>query len=567
MDLVSFPFSRYGASVAVCQRTNAEPIHIHHSYHRSGEDQMFRLDFTCAGESIEVSTDVTPEALLVNSQKGKARIVVSNDNTLIIESDSLGCELTFCPEYAYGTGEGDRRHKIVNYLQNLYIAADALRGTLIAEGPMEERPGDILRDRCCNLSFTPVADGMQVRIEINRKEPHPDREVAPLDTDNIVAEARSEWEAFLATMPETPQAYSHTGRGSWYNLWSCFVRAQGNYKYDGIIMSRRFMTALWSWDHCFNAMAMALGNQGQQALEQWLIPFEIISPTGMLPDTILAYGDPHYAVTKPPVHGWALNFILDRHDVDQDMLEHIYGKLTLWTDWWMTYRDADHDGLPEYPLSLDSGWDNTTLLDHGFFLAAPDLAAYLVLQMGTLARLAGMLNLPDDARSWEQRSQKLLQSMLDKLWTGNTFTACHPHTGEQVPTLSSLMTVMPLVLGNNLPADKHEALVRHLRNDFLTENGLATESPDSEFYQADGYWLGPIWAPTTLLLVDGLRRGGEKELSREIAARFCNMVENKARGLFENFDAQTGKGLRAPGYSWTSAVHLVLMHCYLAEDN
>ena len=87
------------------------------------------------------------------------------------------------------------------------------------------------------------------------------------------------------------------------------------------------------------------------------------------------------------------------------------------------------------------------------------------------------------------------------------------HEYEANPT--GLLSLMPLVLGDLLPAHIREKPVEVLKRDFLTDNGLATEMPASPKYEPDGYWRGPIWAPTTYLLVDGLRRGGYAELAGE----------------------------------------------------
>jgi hypothetical protein len=54
-------------------------------------------------------------------------------------------------------------------------------------------------------------------------------------------------------------------------------------------------------------------------------------------------------------------------------------------------------------------------------------------------------------------------------------------------------------------------------------------------------------------------RAGEKELALTIARRFCDMIAFVANGDFENFDALTGKGLRASGYTWTSSVNILLL--------
>jgi glycogen debranching enzyme len=96
---------------------------------------------------------------------------------------------------------------------------------------------------------------------------------------------------------------------------------------------------------------------------------------------------------------------------------------------------------------------------------------------------------------------------------------------------------------------------------FLTRHGLATESPKSRYYQPDGYWRGPIWAPATLLIADGLAACGEKALARTIARRFCDLCA--AGGMAENFDALSGAGLRDRAYTWTASVFLILGHDYL----
>ena len=118
------------------------------------------------------------------------------------------------------------------------------------------------------------------------------------------------------------------------------------------------------------------------------------------------------------------------------------------------------------------------------------------------------------------------------------------------------------MLGKKLPEKIREYLTEQLKSDkFLTEFGLATESPSSELYEADGYWRGPIWAPSTMLLADGLWECGEEEFVRDITHRFCKAVQQS--GCAENFDALTGAGLRDRAYTWTASVMLVMAHEYL----
>ena len=116
---------------------------------------------------------------------------------------------------------------------------------------------------------------------------------------------------------------------------------------------------------------------------------------------------------------------------------------------------------------------------------------------------------------------------------------------------------MPLLLGSRLPRPMTDKLLARLsEGGFITEWGPATESPQSPLYEDDGYWRGPIWAPTTLLLWDGLIRQGEAALAREIAEKFCSLAAKN--GMAENFDARSGRGLRDRAFAWTSAVYILL---------
>jgi glycogen debranching enzyme len=348
----------------------------------------------------------------------------------------------------------------------------------------------------------------------------------------------------------------------WYNIWSSVVRAEGTFRYDAMLMSKKFMCSLWSWDHCFNALAAARGNL-QLGLDQFFLPFEQQAPSGALPDFMKPNTETVWGVTKPPIHGWCFQRLMQRYNLDASTLEKAYSYLQKWTEWWMVFRDSDADGIPEYPQGCDSGWDNATLFDIGYFLEAPDLSAYLVLQMKCLAEISGKIGNVKNEQYWQQRAENLLHQLYTHSWNGERFIARLSGSHEFAENPTSLLALMPIVLGEYLDQEKFDRLVDILQRDFLTANGPATEAPESTDYEADSYWRGPIWAPSTYLIVDGLQRGGRKELAREIARRFCDMIRDKAGGNYENFDAISGKGLRAPGYTWTSSVNLLLMWEYL----
>jgi glycogen debranching enzyme len=147
-----------------------------------------------------------------------------------------------------------------------------------------------------------------------------------------------------------------------------------------------------------------------------------------------------------------------------------------------------------------------------------------------------------------------MRTALLELWTGQQFVARAAGTGRTWYS-GSLLDVMPIVLAGELPDQVRDALARRVRA-HLTSYGLATELPTSEHYQSDGYWRGPIWAPATVLVEDGVRRSGFPDLADEISRRFRALCERS--GFAENFDALTGAGLRDRAYTWTASGYLIL---------
>ena len=142
------------------------------------------------------------------------------------------------------------------------------------------------------------------------------------------------------------------------------------------------------------------------------------------------------------------------------------------------------------------------------------------------------------------------------LWTCETFGTRLALDPTRLRADDSLIGFMPLRLGARLPQDMATRLITRLTQGWITAWGPATERPQSPLYEADGYWRGPIWAPTTMLLWDGLLRQGQDAKAAEIARRFCRLCETS--GMAENFDALSGAGLRDRAFAWTSAVYLLL---------
>ena len=365
--------------------------------------------------------------------------------------------------------------------------------------------------------------------------------------------------AFRQKLPSCPAVYAEAEEKAGYLLWATMVRKEGFLPRDAMLMSKNWMKSVWSWDHCFNAIALSY-HAPELAWDQFMIMFDCQDPTGLLPDSI---NDVHvvWNYCKPPVHGWALRWMMRHMNLTREQLEEAYQRLSAWTGWWTSFRDYDGDGLYEYNHGNDSGWDNSTAFSVLPPVTTPELQAFLVIQMDVLADLAGRLGREKDEKEWKSRSDALLQRLLDRMFKAGLPVVFRSGSHEPVPN-ESLLPYISIVLGEKLPEAVRNRMTGILRSGkFRSRNGFATESLQSPEYRSDGYWRGPIWAPSTMLLADGLARCGETELVRDTAARFADLVT--ASGFAENFDAVTGEGLRDRSYTWTASAFLVMCHEFL----
>ncbi len=548
IDISRTPFSRYGAYLALSQDVGEDgrvenALSVYSARRRFDDCLTFKLTFG-RDEAETFTASAVPEVLTVKGENGTARLYFRDDDTVVIDSEGLDLRLQFVRK-GWGTETGDNTFRLIS--ESYFYTYTVPCGIASMEGNAKT----VLSVACENGRIL-------MAFAMRRIEP---KEIAlPICPDEEIAAVKREWEEFLAECPVSNSTLGFTHL-TWYTLWSCFARAEDVYVHDTVMMSKKFMSSTWSWDHCFNALALArMKNKAyakEVAMNQFLAPFFLQSERGLLPDMWNPELETRWATTKPPIHGWCFSKLMKIFDFEKDELEAVYRYLEKWTNWWMLCSDTDHDGIPDYPDGCDSGWDNSTLFDIGHYLESPDLPAFLILQMKALAEIAQKLGNTEKERHWNAEAEALTSRLMAHSLVGGRFVAKRSGTHEYQESPTSLLSLMPLVLGDMLSPELQKHLSEILERDFLTDHGLATEMPRGEKYQSDGYWRGPIWAPSTYLLVDGLRRGGHAELAKAVAQRYCHMTCEVAKGNYENFDALTGKGLRAQGYTWSASVYLL----------
>jgi putative isomerase len=560
-DLSQIPFSRRGAYTAFSHLpagdSRAEGLYLR-SLHGPGLSarpwqEVFRLEFLEQGQPVVFREHAAPGLLRLVGTAGYVEICLPAANVIRIHSHQAGLRLTrSCGGYDYLVPY--RQHGWQLTICGEYEARfmlSALTGRLAVDAPWNG-----VKNTQLILDMLPSNDTGSGEWLIEEFETIYQPCPQALSFSEAAAAVEQEFKDWLDRSLPVPDPYAAARELAAYLTWSCLVAPQGLLKRPAMFMSKDLMGSIWSWDNCFNALALASG-QPSLAWDQLMCPVDHQDQSGVFPDLV---NDRYISRSfcKPPVYGWTLRrWLRAGCPLTNQQLSEIYGPLCRNTEWWFAYRDDDGDGIPQYNHGNDSGWDNSTIFLPLPPVESPDLSAYLVIQMDVLAEIAARLNFPHESSAWKSRANTLLDKMIAHFWQVDGFVACQSGTHAACPT-TSLLLYLPLILGNRLPAEIRSKLVAGLKssNRFLTEFGLATESLGSPHYQPDGYWRGPIWAAPVLFLVDALRACGEHSLAHELSLRFCNLCASQ--GMAENYNALTGTPLRDHAFTWTASIFMLL---------
>ncbi len=561
-DVSQTPFSRYGSYYTIAYRDQADLPFGSGLYLRSVHGQgvvrpeLFRIDWA-DGQPIELH-EVTahPSHLTLTHRDGhRVTICIPEPGTVRIRGEGVGLRLEMQPDAGVVVHPADGGRWVVNVLPSYRrYMFEVIRGAVDVDAPTFLSPRHTLHHKRVVLTLKPDLSGALDAAIDEFGSSWSSRSRRPFEA--CVAGVQEAFDAWMDGMPEVPEAWQKTLAWAAYVDWSCVVEPFDRLIRPTMFMSKNHMCQVWSWDNCFNAMAMSYGHP-ELGWDQLMVMADHQDPYGAFPDAVNDFIR-HYNFSKPPVHGWALSFMRQQKPeyFASARLREIYGPFSRMANWWLTYRVGQGESLPHYLHGNDSGWDNSTMFDAGIPLIAPDLAALLALHCMELSDLADALGESAEAVRWHETAIRLVADLIHTLWREDHFVAMR-QTDHQIVESKSLIPCIPIVLGKWLPPEFQTALVEQIRG-FITEFGLATEQPDSPEYVSDGYWRGPIWAPSTLLIVSGLEEVGEHELARTISERFCAMCARS--GFAENFDALTGEGLRDPAYTWTASVFMILAH-------
>jgi alpha,alpha-trehalase len=180
-----------------------------------------------------------------------------------------------------------------------------------------------------------------------------------------------------------------------------------------------------------------------------------------------------------------------------------------------------------------------------------------------LAEMSEILGRKGDAESWRKKAEARREAINKYLWDGAKGEFFdYDFTKKARSSYEYITTYYPLWAGV-ATKEQAKAVVANLKS--FEQAGGAVMSP----YNTGAQWDSPYaWAPTQMILVDGLEKYGYREDAERIAYKFASTIaENYAKEgyIVEKYNAVTrstdaavtsGYSINVIGFGWTNAAYL-----------
>src|SRR5210317_1930881 len=313
-DIGRISFSRFGSWMVMGRRS--ENRLILKNVHNRGGALLFLFRPMMDGKPVDYTTTMTAARLTLETEQGKIEFCFESADTLRVRGTGVALDLSCgVPAVAYSESETCTTFNFRSALRRYQLEALAGRSTMRGGYSREnkETPGLLVEageDGVWELAIDEYWSTWK------RPKRHSFAECLEM--------VSGEFEAFVKSMPPAPEHLKKAHRLASYVNWATTVKPCGLLKRHTMLMSKKMMTAVWSWDQCFNAMALA-GGQDDLAMDQMLLLVDHQDEFGSYPDAIDDIGI-HYNYSKPPIHGWAFASMLETmtEEPDTETLKVMY---------------------------------------------------------------------------------------------------------------------------------------------------------------------------------------------------------------------------------------------------
>jgi hypothetical protein len=384
--------------------------------------------------------------------------------------------------------------------------------------------------------------------------------------------------------------------------WSAFnlVRQQmlppeGEAKTNYYVFSRE---PTWSWGHegqVFHeslSMLSYVFMDAASAQNSQRVFIERQSPSGYIAYRV----GPYVTVTFPvggeetssaPFFAWT-NWEVFQVSRDKTFLTEAYRSSGAYAEYMLRTRDKDHDGFLIWGghAVLECVRDEFGVIWQLFGhtpespkqVKSLDLSTMMVMEMRSLAKMAGALGKSDDARAWTERADKLAELIRTRMWDEQDgFFYNLARDSGTFATKDGISLKRKEIIGF-LPmwagiATKEQAarLVQHLTNpqSFWRRYGVPTLAADDPYYNGNVtkccQWNGAVWLLWDYMVFRGLLNYGYRKEAEELTRRVMDGVIFQLKDnhrFWESFSPDNTQLASPKNYLWDCIIARMMIDLY-----
>jgi hypothetical protein len=272
-----------------------------------------------------------------------------------------------------------------------------------------------------------------------------------------------------------------------------------------------------------------------------------------------------------------INYEIYKITGDKKFISDAYKSGKKFYNWYTSRRDSNNNGLASWGghAELESVrdarvavWDKVGWASN---FEGPDVNSMLVMEEKSLAAMAGILGLKNDAIDWERKSMERSALINKYLWDDETEFYYNVNKNDQSFTfknkddlkIKEIIGFLPMWAGA-ADSEHVEKLIKSLTNkdEFWRKFGVPTLSAKDDYYNPIGYWNGPIWVQWQYLIFRGLLDYGYKEIASEFAEKVIDNVINQLKVdhyFWEFYSADDHQAGWNKTYIWTGIVARFLL--------
>lgn len=372
----------------------------------------------------------------------------------------------------------------------------------------------------------------------------------------------------------------------------CFYPPEGKSSYNYYVFSRE---PTWGWGHggqvFHESIAMLAyayidpvsAMNSQRVYKERQYPNGYINyRTGSYLDEIIEHNG--QLTSSAPWYSW-LNWEVYLITKDKKFLNEMYESSKKFYRFIVDNRDSDNDGLCEWGGeailesvrdALVAVWDQ---VGYPTNFESLDLNCMLVNEAKSLEKMAKELNLSEEATAWGNDHVKRAKLINETFWDEqngfyyNVNKTDHSFTFKNKDDLKrdEIIGFLPLWAGI-ATSERAKRLVLTLADTaaFWRKYGVPSLSAKDRYYNAKGYWNGPVWVEWDYLIMCGLIDYGYNKEAKELVDKVSSgMIEvlKQNHNLWEFYSPDEAWGGYHKTYIWAGIINRMMMDVSNINNN